>query len=108
MSDSKTINEIKDRLNKIIKQIAHSESLGLSDITQELCDEKEKLTIYLKEVLKESGGIKYFTEQSRLSKKAVKNAIKRFVAEIRTNHPDIADYVLKGLHTDSFGASFKI
>ena len=107
MTDRQTISDIKDRLNTLNCQIAHAESMNLHNIIPDLCSEKEQLISYLKEVLKEYGGIKHFTEQSKASKKAVKLAIKRFISEINIKCPELANEVLNGLKMDSYGIGYE-
>ena len=107
MTDNKTLADIKDRLNTLNYKIAHAESMNISHLIPEIYSEKEQLISYLKECLKQSGGIKHFAEQNKISQNAVKKAIKRFVSEVRVRCPELYYEITDGLRMDNFGIEYQ-
>ncbi|MDD4308843.1 MAG: hypothetical protein PHO32_00525 [Candidatus Cloacimonetes bacterium] len=90
LADMQTINEVKERLNDIISQLAELEENCDYAARDDLCEERDSLADYLKQVYSPNGKARNFQNEGYRQRKRVKRAINRAMEQIATLEPDLA------------------
>jgi hypothetical protein len=92
LTDKKTINAIKETIEKIKEEVADNKKNGIydnDDLENDLATYKE----YLKSTEGKSGSIKKTKTSKRLSKKAIDKAIKLIEDETKSTYPEFSRFI---------------
>lgn len=97
--DEKTINDIKDKLNTLNREISEAESNVDQTEVERLEDERQKLIDYLKNNLDHNGRPRRSGGTGEKKRKSIRNAIARTIESIKKAHPSLGLHFEKSINT---------
>lgn len=98
-ADRRYIDEVKRRLLKVLDCLAEAKECNDLGRLEDLYDERDKLTAWLKTAVNIHGRPKYWGDRSAKDYQAVKKNIEKIVAKLEALDPALARYVLQHLRT---------
>ncbi|MDD2227851.1 MAG: hypothetical protein PHY48_00390 [Candidatus Cloacimonetes bacterium] len=102
VADKQTLHSIKQRLLRIIAELAELEEYNDYARAEDLINEKEALMLYLKEVYRPGNKIRNFDDEANRQKSRMLKALRRAISDIAKHDSKLASYLTATISVSEF------